>query len=87
LTTVGIRELKARTIEIIRRVRERGEVVNITYRGEVVARLVPVRTPLPAPADVSALMTDMDQLAAEISAAWPAGVSAVEAVRDARREL
>lgn len=87
MTTVGMRELKARTSEIILGVRERGEVVDITYHGEVVARLVPVRPPLPAPIDVAALMTDMDRLAAEIAAAWPAGVSAVEAVREARREL
>jgi prevent-host-death family protein len=86
MTAVGIRELKARTSEIIRRVRERGEVVDITYRGEVVARLVPVRPP-PAQTDVAALLTDMDRLAAEISAAWSAGVSAVDAVRDVRREL
>jgi prevent-host-death family protein len=87
MTAVGIRELNARTSEIIRRVRERGEVVDITYRGEVVARLVPVRPPPPAQTDMAALMSDMDRLAAEISAAWPADVSAVDAVRDVRREL
>ena len=87
MSEVGIRELKASTSEIVRRVRERGEVVDITYHGEVVARLVPVRPPVPVPGDVAALLTDMDQLAAEISAAWPAGVSAVDAVRDVRREL
>lgn len=84
---VGIRELKASTSEIVRRVRERGEIVDITYHGEVVARLVPVRPPVPAPDDVAALLTDLDQLASEISAAWPAGASAVDAVRDVRREL
>jgi len=87
MSDVGIRELKANTSEIIRRVRERGEVVDITSHGEVVARLVPVRPPLPAPGEVAALLTDLDQLAAEISTAWPAGVSAVDAVRDVRREL
>jgi len=29
----------------------------------------------------------MDRLAEEISAAWPEGVSAVEAIREQRREL
>ena len=82
---VGIRALKTHTSEIIRRVREDGESVEITYRGEVVARLVPVH---PAPsADVAAVLTDMDALAADIQAAWPEGVSAVEAVEDVRRNL
>lgn len=87
MTEVGIRELKASASEIVRRVRERGEVVDITYHGEVVARLVPVRPPVPTPGDVAALLTDMDQLAAEVSANWPAEVSAIEAIRDVRREL
>lgn len=87
MTDVGIRELKANTSEIMRRVRERGEVIDITYHGEVVARLVPVRSPVPVPADVTALLTDLDQLAAEISANWPAGVSALDALQDVRREL
>lgn len=87
MSEVGIRELKASASEIVRRVRERGEVVDITYHGEVVARLVPVRPTVPAPGDVAALLTDMDQLAAEVSAAWPVNVSAVNAVRDVRREL
>jgi prevent-host-death family protein len=87
MTSAGIRELKANASEIIRKVRERGEVVDITYHGEVVARLVPVRSPLPLPAETAALMTDLDQLAAEIAAAWPEGVSAGDAIRDARREL
>lgn len=87
MSEVGIRELKASASEIVRRVRERGEVVDITYHGEVVARLVPVRPSVPVPGDVAALLTDMDQLVAEVSAAWPVNVSAVDAVRDVRREL
>lgn len=87
MSEVGIRELKAGASEIIRRVRERGEVVDITYHGEVVARLVPVRPPAPAPSEVAALLTDLDQLAAEIAAAWPMDVSAIDALHDVRREL
>ncbi len=40
---VGIRELKARAPQVVREVRETGEAVDITYRGEVVARLSPAR--------------------------------------------
>ena len=38
---IGIRELKARAPQVVRHVRESGEGVDITYRGEVVARLSP----------------------------------------------
>jgi prevent-host-death family protein len=87
MSDVGIRELKANTSEIVRRVRERGEIVDITYHGEVVARLVPARPALPAANKVAALLVDLDQLAAEIGAAWPKGVSAQDAIEDVRREL
>ena len=87
MSDVGIRELKANTSEIVRRVRERGEIVDITYHGEVVARLVPARPALPAANKVAALLVDLDQLAAEIGAAWPKGVSEQDAIEDVRREL
>jgi len=45
VTSVGIRELKARLSSYVRRVR-RGEVIRVTDRGEVVAEL---RPPSPAP--------------------------------------
>lgn len=87
MPTVGIRELKTNTSEIVRRVRELGEVVDITHRGEVVARLIPAR-PILAPADeLSALWADMDRLAEEITTHWTGSRSAVEAVREGRREL
>ena len=40
---IGIRELKARAPQVVREVRETGEAVDITYRGEVVARLSPAQ--------------------------------------------
>ncbi len=42
MAKIGIRELKARAPQVVREVRERGEAVEITYRGEAVARLSPV---------------------------------------------
>jgi prevent-host-death family protein len=42
VTKIGIRELKARAPQVVREVRETGEPIDITYRGEVVARLIPV---------------------------------------------
>jgi prevent-host-death family protein len=46
---IGIRELNQQTSRVIERVR-RGEVVEITDRGQPVARLVPA-TPAPEPLD------------------------------------
>src|SRR5215211_3187951 len=43
MTSVGVRELKDHTSEIIRRVRDDGETIDITYRGEVVATIQPKR--------------------------------------------
>ncbi len=41
MASVGVRELKEHTSEIVRRVRDAGETIDITYRGEVVATLAP----------------------------------------------
>lgn len=37
--------------------------------------------------DMEAVWADMDRLAAEISAKWPADTSTAEAIREDRREL
>ena len=39
---VGVRELRAETSSILRRVRKQHASVDITYYGKVVARIVPV---------------------------------------------
>lgn len=87
MISIGVRELRQQVSRLLRRVRDEGEIVEITYHGEVVARLVPVK-PVPVePAEMAAVWTDLDQLAAEIGAHWPEGVSAAEAVSRTRREL
>ncbi len=90
MEAVGVRELKEQTSAILRRVREGRETIAVTYRGKVVARLVPVEEPAASQVDqaeLARLWADIDQLAAEIGGRWPAGVSAVDAVRDVRRDL
>lgn len=87
MRTAGVRELKENASELVRLVREEKQEVEITYRGKVVARLVPAED-----ADETARRSDeawarFRQLAQEIGAVWPKGVSAVEAVREQRREL
>jgi prevent-host-death family protein len=88
MKTLGVRELKERISEILRLVEEEGETVEVTKRGEVIAHLVPVRKPQPSVEQTDdAVWTDLERLAAEISANWPSNVSAVDAMRDVRREL
>ena len=85
--SVGVRELKQHTSKILRQVRQRSVEVQITYRGQIIARLLPVRLTKSTLARRSPVWTDLDELAAEIGARWPAKVNAVDAVREGRREL
>jgi prevent-host-death family protein len=87
MPSVGVRELKEHTSEILRRVRERGEIVDVTYRGQVVARVIPVQSGPSVQNDWRAFWADWDKLSAEISAEWPEGVSAEDAINDVRRDL
>ena len=83
MLTVGVRELKQQTSELIRMVRETGSEIQVTYHGQVVALLVPVNK-LKSKAS-SRAWTQLDNLAAEISANWKTGVSAARAVSEGRR--
>lgn len=93
---IGIAALKRDTSRIMRQVREDHEWFDITYRGRVVASLVPVERPtdyewefenVPKEQDWRKVWAEMDKTAAEIAKYWPEGVSAVEAVREQRRNL
>lgn len=86
MQTIGIRELKEQASAILRRVREEGHVFEVTYHGQVIARLVPVTQPKPATSRPD-FWFRWDRLARAVSARWPDGVSAVDAVREERREL
>lgn len=68
MDTIGVRELKQQTSRILRRVREGGEIIEITYHGVPIARLVPVNPPAPSKEELAAIWADLDQLTAEISA-------------------
>ena len=81
MVTVGIRELKQQASELVRMVRETGNEVQVTYHGEVVALLIPVK---PVKNSEKA-WAKLDNLAAEIGARWPKGVSARDAISGSRR--
>lgn len=82
MVTVGIRELKQQASELVRLVRETGNEVQVTYHGEVVALLIPVKQ---ASKSHENAWAKLDNLAAEIGVRWPKGVSAADAVAEARR--
>jgi prevent-host-death family protein len=84
MITVGIRELKQQASELIRQVREENQEIQVTYRGEVVALLVPVKRSDP-PDEKSQAWVELNLLAAEIGAHWPQGVSAADAIAEGRR--
>lgn len=88
MISVGIRELKQHTSEILRKVREDGKEIQVTYHGKTIALLVPVKPVEPVmDEEENTAWVHLDQLAAEISIYWSEGLSASEAVHEARREL
>jgi len=83
MLTVGIRELRQQTSDLIRIVREEGRQIEITLRGKPVALIIPIKPPAEREAPPNE-WANLDRLAAEIGARWPAGVSAEEAVAEGR---
>jgi prevent-host-death family protein len=85
---IGVREFKAHTSEILRRVRDDGEEIEITYRGQAIARVTPVvQRQRPAAEEVKRRIAALEEFAKEVSKYWPEGVSAADAVSEGRREL
>jgi prevent-host-death family protein len=88
MKTFDASELIEHIDEVLRMVEEEGETIEITNHGEVIAHIVPVPESQPSVESAKRdVWVDLDRLAVEISAHWPAEVSAVDAVRDVRRDL
>lgn len=81
---VGIKELSERADELVREV-QTGQTIDITNGSATIARLVPVQDAHISDEEIEAILDDLDGLAAEISARWPKGVSAQDAIDDVRR--
>jgi len=98
MTTITIDELETRLREVVDRIARGGEPVSITRDGITVAEINPSARAILSEAepDQTVEWTDeqwdaywdaRDAIAAEIGAAWPAGVSAVDAIREDRSRL
>ena len=96
MSIARIEDLKAHAEDLIARVEADGETFEIVYHGRVAALLVP--SPELGPDSESGKDEDdpskrtaeiLDRLwflGDEISKDWPKGVSAVDAIRDVRRD-
>lgn len=89
---IGVRELKERTAEILKRIREdRAEYV-VTHQGKPVAMLLPIaeetaeRAMLQAGRQALAGSWETySRLADEIRSRWPPGVKTQEVLKELRR--
>ena len=84
MATVGIKELKAHTTDILLRVRNEGEPIDITLRGEVVARIVPIAAPNTRAERTQHAQATLKQIAADIRARGYAA-SDVQVIMDEER--
>lgn len=87
MRSVGIRELKEHTTEILTRVRDEGQPIDITYRGEVIARIVPVGRTEAQRAQARQTLQSMEALIAEIAALNLPPTDAGAIMDEERREL
>ena len=87
MAVIRLPELGEQAAAIVRRVHDTGESIDIEEHGVVVARVIPIVGPAPDQAELDSLWDDLDEIAVEINATWPKGVSAEDAVNDVRREL
>ena len=94
MSTIGIKELQEQAEDLVSHVEETGESIEIVVHGRVAARLVPSRwtnedEPLSDAerAETEEALAHLKKIGKELSKHWPEGVSAVDAIRDVRREL
>jgi prevent-host-death family protein len=66
MRTIGVRELKEHASKVLRRVRERGEEIEVTHHGRVIARLIPVSRERPRPRASAAAWSTLDRVAKEV---------------------
>lgn len=93
MTTIDMRDLEKQLAEVMQQVKN-GETVRVLEGGSTIAMITPATpinlNPEQRPYTMEegeAFLAKLDQMAEEIGKHWPAGVTAVDAVRDARRDL
>jgi prevent-host-death family protein len=84
---IGVRELKVKTSEIVRNVRQRRVSYIITYRGRPVGRLSPLEDQERSRVALSesAAWDVLTRLGKEIGRGWPAGTNGADVLSKMRR--
>ncbi len=85
MVTIDVKDLEEHPAEVVRQVKN-GETVRLVEGGRDVATITPVQRPY-SEEEGKAFLAELKRMAEEIGKHWPEGVSAVDAVRDVRREL
>jgi prevent-host-death family protein len=86
MATVSIRELKAHLSEIIRRVDERRETVEVTRGGKVIVRIEPVAN-VPSEEEIERFWAQHMRLAEELGERWAGEPDSTAVIRGQRRNL
>ena len=86
VSLIDVSQLKERLDEVLHRVEQGGETIDVADRGRVVARMIPVPVAVD-PEKHRATWERRRRLAEEIGKAWTGDVSAAEAVAEGRRDL
>jgi prevent-host-death family protein len=82
--TIGVKELKEHLSEVLNEIKTTGQIIGVSNRGQIVARLVPARATQGGKHDPRATIASLDELAALISANVPADVSVEDVINDIR---
>ncbi len=82
---VGVRELKTRTSEILRQVRDSGARCVITSRGLPIAVLIPFGTCAPEEDSRPDAWQELERLGEEIAEEWASPLSSGELLSQTRR--
>jgi prevent-host-death family protein len=72
MRAIGVRELSRRTSRVLRELRKGGSEIEVTHRGRVIARLVPVQRAPARPCSAGPWST-LERVAREIGARLPKG--------------
>jgi prevent-host-death family protein len=86
MRTIEVQELEEHISEVLRHVQEDGESIEVTSKGRSVMLIMPLNQAQREGENIVD-WTDIDALRAEIGKYWPEGISAIDAIRDVRREL
>ena len=87
MLSLDANEFIERIDEMLLIVEEGGEIIEITKQNEIIARMVPARKRRQADTQGDlAAWNELERISAEISAHWPQGLSAIDAVQDARQD-